>query len=50
MDRLGLAPGPVVGDALAFLLDLRLEEGPLGAEEAGRRLDRWWEERLGTGS
>ncbi len=42
MDRLGIAPGPAVGKALAFLLDLRLEEGPLGPDEAGRRLDAWW--------
>jgi poly(A) polymerase len=42
MDRLGVGPGPVVGQALAFLLELRLDEGPLGAEEAGRRLDAWW--------
>ncbi len=42
MARLNLKPGPEVGDALAFLLELRLEEGPLGEEEAGRRLDEWW--------
>jgi poly(A) polymerase len=42
MDRLGVPPGPVVGKALAFLLELRLEEGPLGEDEAGRRLDEWW--------
>jgi poly(A) polymerase len=34
-----------VGDALSFLLELRLEEGPLGPEEAKRRLDAWWEQR-----
>jgi poly(A) polymerase len=45
MARLGIAPGREVGDALAFLLELRLDEGPLGEEEAGRRLDRWWAER-----
>ncbi|MHB8220455.1 MAG: CCA tRNA nucleotidyltransferase [Acidimicrobiales bacterium] len=45
MDRLGIPPGPIVGDALSFLMDLRLEEGPLGEEEAGRRLDRWWAAR-----
>ena len=45
MARLGIPPGPVVGQALAFLLDLRLDEGPLGEEEAGRRLDAWWAER-----
>jgi poly(A) polymerase len=45
MDRLGVAPGRVVGQALAFLLELRLEEGPLGEDEAGRRLDQWWSEQ-----
>lgn len=42
MERLGVPPGPVVGRALDMLLELRLEEGPLGEEEAGRRLDAWW--------
>ena len=45
MEHLGVAPGPVVGQALEFLLELRLEEGPLGEEEAGRRLDAWWAEQ-----
>ena len=45
MDHLGVAPGPVVGAALEFLLELRLDEGPLGEEEAYRRLDAWWAER-----
>jgi poly(A) polymerase len=45
MARLGIPPGREVGDALAFLLDLRLDEGPIGAEEAGRRLDAWWASR-----
>ena len=42
MSRLGLRPGRAVGAALAFLLELRVDEGPLGEEEAGRRLDAWW--------
>ena len=43
MARLGAgARGRRVGRALAFLLDLRLDEGVLGPEEAGRRLDAWW--------
>ena len=29
MDRLGLEPGPVVGQALDFLMELRLERGPI---------------------
>ena len=45
MSRLGLKPGPIVGEALAWLLELRLEEGPLGTLEAGRRLDGWWAEQ-----
>jgi poly(A) polymerase len=47
MDHLGVGPGPVVGEALAFLKELRIEEGPLGEEEARRRLDRWWAARRG---
>ena len=42
MEQLGVAPGPVVGEALEFLLELRLEEGVLGEAEAGRRLGEWW--------
>jgi poly(A) polymerase len=45
MARLGVTPGPVVGRALGFLLDLRLDEGVLGEEEAGKRLDAWWAEQ-----
>jgi len=44
MSRLGLRPGREVGQALAFLLELRLDEGPLGEAEASRRLDIWWKE------
>jgi poly(A) polymerase len=42
MRRLGVKPGRVVGEALDFLLEVRLEEGPLGVDEAGKRLDAWW--------
>ncbi|HEV2768381.1 MAG TPA: CCA tRNA nucleotidyltransferase [Acidimicrobiales bacterium] len=45
MEHLGIGPGRAVGQALDFLLELRLEEGPLGEEEARRRLDAWWAER-----
>jgi poly(A) polymerase len=45
MEHLGLAPGRDVGRALEFLLQLRLEEGPLDEDEARRRLDDWWAER-----
>ena len=39
MQHLGLRPGRDVGDALAMLLEARLEEGPLGEEAAYRRVD-----------
>jgi len=45
MEHLGLRPGPDVGRALAFLLDLRIEEGPLGEVEAHRRLAAWWRQQ-----
>lgn len=45
MAILGLRPGPLVGDAYRFLLETRLDEGPLGAEEAERRLRDWYAER-----
>jgi poly(A) polymerase len=45
MDELGLSPGRDVGRALAYLLDLRMEEGPLGEEEARKRLAAWWREQ-----
>ncbi len=47
MSRLGIPPGRGgdEGRPLTFLLELRLEEGVLGEDEAGRRLDAWWATR-----
>jgi poly(A) polymerase len=45
MGLLGIGPGREVGEALAFLLELRLEEGPLGEEAATARLRDWWAAR-----
>src|ERR1700735_2710608 len=45
MDLLGIGPGPAVGKALTFLMELRLDEGPLGQEEASARLLAWWAEQ-----
>lgn len=42
MAQLGLTPGPDIGKALAFLLEIRLEEGLLGEEAIRARLDTWW--------
>ena len=41
MSYLGVPGGPVVGRALEFLLDIRLDEGPVGTDEIYRRLDDW---------
>ena len=45
MRILDLPPGPVVGMAYKFLLDLRLDEGPLEEAEAIERLRTWWAEQ-----
>lgn len=41
MAILGVSPGPTVGQAYKFLLNMRLDEGALGEEEATRRLKEW---------
>ncbi len=45
MAILGIRPGPAVGEAYRYLLELRLDEGPLGEEEAEARLRSWWASR-----
>ncbi len=45
MDHLGVEPGPVVGQALDFLMELRLERGPIPEDEAFELLDAWAKER-----
>jgi poly(A) polymerase len=45
MEHLGLKPGPLVGEALKFLLEERMERGPIEEEEALRLLDAWAAER-----
>ncbi len=45
MAHLGIEPGREVGEALQFLLDIRLDEGLIGEAEATKRLDEWWAER-----
>jgi poly(A) polymerase len=41
MALLGLKPGPEVGAAYKYLLEVRLDEGPLGPELAEQRLREW---------
>ena len=45
MDILGVGQGREVGQAYAFLLELRMEEGPKSPEEAEAALLAWWAER-----
>ena len=42
MALLGIEPGPVVGDALAHLVRLRLDEGLLANDDLHSRLIQWW--------
>ena len=45
MQALGIKPGPEVGEAYRYLLDLRIEHGPLGEDRAREELVAWWESR-----
>jgi poly(A) polymerase len=41
MAYLGIEPGPLVGEAQRFLLDVRLDEGMIGEDAVYKRLDEW---------
>lgn len=43
MEILALKPGPTVGKAYNFLLELRLDRGPLGKEQAKQELLTWFQ-------
>jgi poly(A) polymerase len=45
MALLGIPPGPLVGRALAHLLELRLDRGPMSEEEAVAALRAWAREQ-----
>mgnify|MGYP000935159163 FL=1 len=45
MAALGIGPGREVGAAYQFLLDLRMDRGPLSEEDATAALLAWWAER-----
>ena len=47
MEVLGIGPGPAVGRAYRHLLQLRMERGPLGQEDAVRELLDWWRDQTG---
>ena len=45
MEILSIKPSPAVGKAYDFLLELRLENGPLGEEKAKAELLNWWKQQ-----
>jgi len=45
MEILKIKPSPMVGKAYDFLLELRLEHGPLGEEKAKELLINWWQQQ-----
>ena len=42
MAILGISPSPIVGRAYQYLLDLRMDRGPLGPDVAKAELLTWW--------
>ncbi|QBI56727.1 CCA-adding enzyme [Streptomonospora litoralis] len=44
---LDIGPGPMIGKAWRFLLELRLENGPMGKDAAAAELRAWAERHLG---
>jgi poly(A) polymerase len=45
METLGIPPGREVGEAYRFLLELRLDNGPMAEEDAKAALLEWWASR-----
>jgi poly(A) polymerase len=45
MERLEIEPGPIVGEALAYLMEVRMERGEIAEDEAYGLLDAWAKER-----
>ncbi|MFD4953548.1 MULTISPECIES: CCA tRNA nucleotidyltransferase [unclassified Streptomyces] len=45
MEVLGVKPGPAVGKAYKYMLELRLENGPMGHDAAVAALKEWWAEQ-----
>ncbi len=48
MELLHVAPGPVVGKALDFLMEIRLDEGEIDPDDAAQRLTAWWAQQNAT--
>jgi len=45
MQVLGVGPGREVGEAYRYLLELRMDRGPLGEAVAADELRAWWARR-----
>jgi poly(A) polymerase len=45
MALLDIGPSRAVGQALDFLMEIRLDEGEIDVSEAQRRLLSWWADR-----
>ena len=45
IEHLAITPGRIVGDAMSFLMEIRLEEGLIGDVEIRKRLDAWYAAR-----
>jgi poly(A) polymerase len=45
MQHLGITPGRAVGEAMEFLMEIRLDEGLIGDDEIRKRLNAWWAAR-----
>ncbi|HWU20393.1 MAG TPA: CCA tRNA nucleotidyltransferase [Nocardioides sp.] len=45
MEILGIGPGREVGEAYRFLLELRLDNGPMSEDDAAAALRDWWASR-----
>ena len=46
MEILAVPPGPVVGNAYKYLLQLRIDHGPMGHDEAAAALTAWYQRYL----
>jgi poly(A) polymerase len=42
MEILGIEPGPLVGRAYQHMMEVRMDKGPLDAEQAKVELLNWW--------
>jgi poly(A) polymerase len=45
MAHLGIEPGPLVGEAWSYLMEVRLDRGPIPEDEAYALLTEWAQER-----